>query len=387
MQIKGRRLHIAGSINNLTSFERVKYAQELVKALVVSLASEGASFHVNLGREPCLNNETAGLPLIFDWTVADAAHEAIKNGVAVCGPHGKLLSVISRQGLSERIPPNRQGLWKELSEAFAVDLMFMRSGWASAALRRIRSAEKADILIVLGGGEGVEHLAQEFLAHKKPVIPLDLDVGSYQKDGSGGAMRILGEVLAKPEAFLDVGPKEATGALLSNLTTRQGARPITEVITAIKSLILQLTRPKVFYVRLLNRKLNEFNAVERFFREAVDKVIDAQGYQKVEMGATKNDYALMNEQIFAGLHFCEAAVVDLTGLRENCFTELGYALGRAKPIMLTAQSGTSFPFDVSPLEAYMWSDTDPNPLRIQELTAYWQRNVGKPAIVKPIGLI
>ena len=36
---------------------------------------------------------------------------------------------------------------------------------------------------------------------------------------------------------------------------------------------------------------------------------------------------ILNVAIFENLHFASVAVIDLTGERPNCFTELGYALG------------------------------------------------------------
>jgi hypothetical protein len=41
-------------------------------------------------------------------------------------------------------------------------------------------------MIGISGGQGVEQAAIEFSTHGKPVIPLDLNMGSSSNDGSGG---------------------------------------------------------------------------------------------------------------------------------------------------------------------------------------------------------
>ena len=47
------------------------------------------------------------------------------------------------------------------------------------------------MLIGLSGGEGVEHLAVEYSSKGKPVIPIDLQLGASERDGSGGASRLF----------------------------------------------------------------------------------------------------------------------------------------------------------------------------------------------------
>jgi hypothetical protein len=53
--------------------------------------------------------------------------------------------------------------------------------------------------------------------------------------------------------------------------------------------------------------------------------------------------AFMNVEIFAGLHRGGLVVVDLTGVRPNCTMELGYALGRRRRYVISAEKGTKLP--------------------------------------------
>ena len=71
----------------------------------------------------------------------------------------------------------------------------------------------------------------------------------------------------------------------------------------------------------------KFNAVESFFRNVVDPVVEEAEMSRIEIGTDKNEHAFMNVAIFESLHFSSLAIVDVTGERPNCFIELGYALG------------------------------------------------------------
>ncbi len=52
MRIEGRRIHIAGSADKDTPEHLLRYAHELVATLVQELSKEGATFLVDVGKEP-----------------------------------------------------------------------------------------------------------------------------------------------------------------------------------------------------------------------------------------------------------------------------------------------------------------------------------------------
>jgi hypothetical protein len=91
----------------------------------------------------------------------------------------------------------------------------------------------------------------------------------------------------------------------------------------------------------------------------------------------------MNEAIFDSLHYSAVTVVDLTGLRNNCFMEYGYALGRQQQVILTARKGTELPFDTAAIDCYLWEEDVDDTARIVGFEAYWRRNIDRPPLVKP----
>jgi hypothetical protein len=240
-----------------------------------------------------------------------------------------------------------------------------------------------DILIGVSGGQGVEQLAIEYSSKGKPVIPLDIQIGASERDGSGGAARLFDRALAQPQDFFRVADAESPSELLERTRTRNGETPVGDVVAAIVDLLRALTPPRVFYVRLLNDSLPEYASVESFFRNTVDVLVRELGYEPLQMGIGKNEFAWMNQAIFDSLHHSSVVLVDLTALRPNCFMELGYALGNRQRVIVTARDDTQISFDAFALEAFKWNDSEDPAKRIDRLRTHWERNINMPTLVRP----
>lgn len=384
MQLQGSRIHIAGSAKSDISTDLLRYGHVLIEKLVRILLGKGAKFLVGIGKEPHLEGKEDTLPIIFDWTVIATIVDCLKSGIAKpTSWQGEILTTVETQKLDERIPGDRRGIWQEIQGYGAVQVKYIEPGWASGAIRRARMTEFGDVLIILSGGEGVEHLAREYALQAKPVVPIDLDLGSSTGDGTGGASRLAGEMLAHPDRFFRLSNPSATGRLLAKLATRRGQSPADQVAQGIVDLIEAIEPPRAFYIRLLFQDHDEYLGVEHFFRKVVDPLIEELGYEKTEMGHSVSTHAWMNTQIFDYLHNCVLAVADLTGLRSDCLIELGYALGRSRRIILTAKKGTSLPFDSKMIECCFWEDNTPDDERLSQLKDYWRRNINRPPLVMP----
>lgn len=390
MRVAGRRFHIAGSAHKSTSRILLEYAHAVIAGLTDALLAAGGSVSVGVGKEP---REVGGDPssspsLIFDWTVLERVGAHLEERGSLGTAQAPLVATVASSKTESQIPDDRRALWKQLKNMGAVAMEFLDAGWSSGAMRRQRQARLADVLIILSGGEGVEQLAELYVQAGKPVIPLDLDVGAITDDGSGGAARLYQRALAAPAEFVRLLEPWRAGVLLSDLRMESGRRPVADVVSAVIRLVQNLAPPTVFYVRLLNPQIDDFDAVERFFRHVVDPAIKDLGYAPFETGRVRTEYAWMNEEIFDSLHYSGAVVADVTGLRNNCFVELGYALGRGLRIVVTAMNGTRLPFDSQMLPHHFWSDTGADDtVRQAAFKEFWARQIDRPPLVRPRSVV
>lgn len=111
--------------------------------------------------------------------------------------------------------------------------------------------------------------------------------------------------------------------------------------------------------RLLNPTHADYNDVQEFFDTVVQPVMEGElGYKlTVVDGNQAYDHARIDQEIFTKLHRSRVVLADITGLRPNCFLELGYALGRGLPTMVLAKAGTEHPFDIYSLSGHHWKTT------------------------------
>lgn len=387
MNLSGRRIHIVGSADRETEYSKLVYAHALVSSLTTALADQGANFLVPFGREPRLNDETNAPSIIFDWTVAESVYQILVAGrTKPSGPNGRLVATLATSRTNEQIPETRRQMYEDLRVRGAITTEFIEPGWNAGAIRRQRLAEIGDIMIGLSGGEGVEHLAIEYSSRGKTVVPMDLQLGASQRDGSGGAARLFERACANPADFLHVDASESATDLLDRTRTRNGTAKVSDVVSSVVRLLQALVSPRVFYVRLLNDTFAEYSSVENFFRNTADSLVKELGYEPLQMGLGTNEFAWMNEAIFHSLHHSSVVLVDLTGLRPNCFMELGYALGNKQKVIITVRDDTTIPFDAFALEAFRWKDSENSAQRLERFRAHWERNINMPSLVRRKGL-
>ena len=379
--LSGKRVHIAGSLSSRTSRDLAAYAHDLVRRVVRGVIEAGGGIVVGAGKEPKLEDGPAQL---FDWTVLEVIAESIREGVCT-GPVGNqcpVVVVVSEKGESE-IPESRKGLWAELLASGKVEVRRIMPGARSATMIRNLQVGYGDALLILGGGTGVEHLAEEYKKACKPVIPLDLPLGASREDGTGGSERLARESRANPMAFIRLQKNEAgrEGAKLARIATDGGRTEISVVAEGVLDIIVNLAPPTVFYIRLLNDEHEAYERVERFFRNVVDPVVAELGLIRIDLGKDEMESGFINAEIFRRLHHSTVAVVDVTRERPNCFIELGYALGRPLQVICTAERGTRLPFDQSAVPCHFWKDDEPDEQRKEGLRAFWERYINRAPLV------
>lgn len=384
--LRARRIHIAGSASKSNEAPRLLQAHAIVRQVVRHALRDGARLVVQVSKEPRLVPDDPISPaLLFDWTVIDEVRDCLADGTAQPTVEGEpLLYAVTSEKAESEIPEGRRSAWSELLATGAVWLNRIRPGSRSATAMRDLQARQGNALVIIGGGAGVEHLAEVYMTRRRPVVPLDAKIGSSRDDG-----RLRGEGLnalarSEPRRFFTLRSPGTEGARLAALTTGDGLADPDAVANGVVALLRDLTPPKAFFVRLFDRDNEEdFRAVESFFRDVVEPVCDEFGYQRHEVGTDDPTNAFANVEVFEELQVSPLAIVDLTGHRPNCFVELGYALRGEGKVFLTARKGTPRPFDITTLQWHFWENNQPDSARRALFRDYWLKQIRRPPLVQP----
>jgi len=376
--LRGRRIHITGSIVEdvaVASTEEVKRAQELVSCLTRALIARGANFVVPIDAEP--TRRTDGLPLCFDWVVWQAiADNMVLRPRDVPGP---VAIAVQHYKSEDQIPAHRVALWDSLRASPQV-VIENAAFWNMAAKRMEAQARAGDILITLGGGEGVLYLANLYHAAGKPVIPLNLAL-SPENTGSRRLYAFGLTSSQTPDLFRTTGDVGPHGWL--NRIHFPARQSVPDRVAQLIDLLEALEAPRAFAVRLLNPKVPEFAAVEAYFETVVKSIIEGElGFRLIVVdGQQAYEHPRIDEEIFARLHRSGVVLADLTGQRPNCFLELGYALGRGLPTMVMAREGTPLPFDIVTFSGLLWDDEIGLKEQRDAFRTHWQAIRNRPPLV------
>lgn len=379
-----RRLHIAGSATADADADVLGDAHQLVDAVVSGWLCRGGSIVAGIGADP-KHRQRADLSVTFDWTVIAAVASAVRSGCARPGP---ALSVRGSRRAYDQIPPEQAVLLEELTTAGAVELELLPDTWRSGALVRRAQAQIGEVLVTLSGGAGVEHLANLYAGEGRPVIPIDVDLGSSRGDGAqGGGTGLARRALTNPASFIRLADGTSAGARLAALAMGPNRPPPGTLAQRTIALLEDLEPPRAFCVRLLNSNHPLWGDVESFFRDVAEPVLQAAGFCVVDLGRDRQESAWMNTEIFEQLHTADTVIGDLTGQRPNCYLEVGYALGRGHRTIITARAGEPMPFDADKLPWHFWDPSaDAGPER-EALREHIRRFGTRAPLVRPARMI
>lgn len=380
----GRRIHISGSVANdllLASTADVETARELITILVRELVKRGANFVIPVDAEP--SRKVDGLPICFDWLVWKAVKEnIIHRPQNVPGP---FVVAVQHHKTEEQIPEGYLDLWDELR---ASQLLKIESAayWNMNSKRMEAQARFGDVLIALGGDEGVLYLANLYHDAGKPIVPLNLPLCAETK----GARRLyaFGLASAQTSRLFQIADNGDAHDWINRISfPRRQAN--SDRVAALIDLLESLERPKAFAVRLLNPDHEDYVSVQDFFDVVAKPVLeDELGYRLTVIdGRQTYDHARIDQEIFAKLHRSSVVIADITGTRPNCFLELGYALGRGLPTIVTVREGASLPFDIATFAGHHWKTTGNADERRRAFREHWNAIRNRPTLVPTEPLI
>jgi len=377
--VRGLRLHLAGSAVLNCSGDLLSVAHLFVARVVREVIEAGGGLVLGAGAEP---RGEAGEPCIFDWTGLREIAQSPDPGPEWPEQKPERHVVVASQRGLEKVPDDRLSDWDACRQRSDFGLEVAPPGWRMAGIIRERQVLRGDVLLGLGGGAGVEHLAELYRDEGKPIIPIDTELGALNDDGNGGSRYLHQQALTNPTRFFRVRDSSGNAAArLLELRLDVNSDPVTLAQAAVE--LLRDLRPRTaFYARLLDTTNADYPSVEDFFRKVVDPVVVEQGFTPKEMGRGRPEAAFMNVEIFQGLHRAGAVVVDLTGVRPNCTMELGYALARRRRVVITARKGTVLPFDEDKLPTYLWDERASLSDRVGDFRDWFDRYAELPPLVE-----
>lgn len=379
----GRRIHIAGSIPDavaLAPTEQVDQARELIAGLVRELLRRGATFVVPVDAEKLRPDD--GRPKCFDWLVWQTLHDnlARRPGDAP----NPLVMAVQHHKSEAQVPREFEKLWDDLRGSDLVQIENV-SHWNMNSKRMEAQARYGDILLALGGSEGVLFLANLYHDAGKPVVPLNAAI--CEEDA--GARRLFAMGLSSTSASRLFRTETQSAHAWINRINFAPRRPVAERVELVVDLLEALERPRAFGVRLLNAKHDDYADVQNFFDTVVQPIVEGElGYRLTMVdGKQPFEHGLFDQEIFAKLHRSSVVLADITGMRPNCFLELGYALGRGHPTMVMAREGTLQPSDIQALGGLHWQTGGSVEERRAAFRQHWTAIRGRPPLVPTEPLI
>lgn len=374
----GRRIHITGRISEEiehASGGNVELARNFVASLVKALVKLGANFVVPVDKEPIRSVD--GNPICFDWLVWETLDQ---NQILRPSDVPGVMAVAVQHHKSEaQVPEQYRVMWDRLRRSDKVKID-NASFWNMASKRLETQAYWGDILIPIGGDEGVLFLTNLYAGNGKPVVPVNIPL----RPQTTGAQRVYDFGLGRNNTkrlFQTTGHLDPHGWLNRvNFATQTDVKSMVEDFI---ELLEALEPPKAFAVRLLDPAHERFKAVDDFFEAVVKPVVERRlGYKLLVVdGKQSVDQARIDGDIFTKLHHCQLVIADVTGSRPNCFIELGYALGRGIPTIVTTMKGEKLPFDITTYAGYHWSNETTAVDRQREFFDHWTSIEVRPPLV------
>lgn len=380
----GRRIHIAGSIAKdaqVATQDEVQRAQAFISELVAELVRRGANFVIPVDANP--RREVDGLPICFDWLV----WTAIKNNLAhrPIGVPGHFAVAVQHYKTESQIPENYTTLWDELRGSPLVKIE-NAAQWDMYAKRMEAQAKYGDILITIGGDEGVLYLANLYHDAGKPVVPLNLEICG--ENAGSRKLYAFGLASGNSQRLFRIADNGDSHGWVNKIQfpARQSE---TDRVKVLVELLEALEPPTAFAVRLLNDAHPDFPVVDEYFETVIKPVLeDEMGYRLITINRKhKHEHAWVDQEIFTRLHRSSVVIADLTGERPNCFLELGYALAKVPTTMVLAMKGTNLPFDISTFSGLLWDSTTTLHAKRNELRDHWNSIRHRPPLVPAEPLI
>lgn len=197
---------------------------------------------------------------------------------------------------------------------------------------------EADVVVLVGGHHGTLRAANWARIAGKPLLPVAVF--------GGAAEHIYAQELHDFHGKYGGRIDEIDYQQLNGITTDW--ERLAERVVSLAERIA--TSRSVAVLMSYSQRGELIDAYESFRSVCAEPAF---GYE-CERVETSNTVGRIVPRILERIEQAAFVIADLTELRNNVFYEVGYAQGRGKQVVLTAQQGTELPFDVHDMPVLFW---------------------------------
>ena len=195
--MNGKFVMISGSAGQLCPADKLGVASQLVRSFTREVLRLGGGIVVLAGDEASVKDEH-GVPRIFDWVALREVEQYVSSTTESSRPYARV--IMSDKAWESKIDDAGLRLLRNLEQRNAVELYHIRRKVFTGGVYRRVMIEQSDAMLAIGGGKGTYTAGSEMIALGKPVLPLDLQIGSTAADGEG-AVALHREMVTEPDRF------------------------------------------------------------------------------------------------------------------------------------------------------------------------------------------
>ena len=196
--MNGKYILISGSAGRACPPEKLDTAVLFVCNFTEEVLRRGGGVVVLAGGEKTTEDER-GTPRAFDWLVLREVERYAERTAQ--DPRTYARVVMSDQAQESRIDDANLLMLRNLEQRGVVERIHIRREIFTGGTYRATMIERADAMLAIGGGKGTYSAGERMTELAKPVLPLDLQLGSIADDGDG-AVALHREMLSDPVRFL-----------------------------------------------------------------------------------------------------------------------------------------------------------------------------------------
>lgn len=222
--MEGKFVLLSGTASRSCSVQRLDLALGFVQLFVQEVLKAGGGMVVLVSDEK-RGQAPDGRPRIFDWTVLRTIEEYVAVTTEPVRTYARV--VMSDHMWPSKLDDDNRGTMTRLQQRRVLEVKRIRREEFTGGEYRKLVCQLADGMIALGGGKGTYTAGRQMIEVRKPVLPLDLEIGALYEDGEGARL-LHKELQSQPSEFFPNTHDQAAD-LIEVLSLERGMHGVPEV--------------------------------------------------------------------------------------------------------------------------------------------------------------